>query len=177
MFPRIRFFSTASVLAPLAFVFVTACSDTTGPSNGLHATTAAFSGGVNAGGVSAGGGNAGGGASGTATPPPTPTSCANITAFSNSNGYYSVWAAIWTQFAYTSSCGYAVTATFSYLNGNTGLVDFQRSTTAPNGTIDEDWAGFSVPYSVTMSLTDASGNVLASRSAVVTTKVGKTPGA
>jgi hypothetical protein len=111
------------------------------------------------------------------TPPPS-TSCASITTFSNSTGYYSVWAAIWTQFSYTNSCGYAVAFTMTYLNGNTGLIDFSRSATLmPSGTIDEDWAAFSTPYTVTMTLTDPLGTVLDSRSAVITTKAGKTPGA
>jgi hypothetical protein len=65
----------------------------------------------------------------------------------------------------------------TYLNGKTGLIDFARSfTTLPIYTIDEDWAAFSTPYTVTMTLTDPLGNVLDSRSAVITTKVGKSPG-
>jgi hypothetical protein len=90
-----------------------------------------------------------------------------------------VWAAIWTQFAYTTSCGYAVTMTMTYVNGNAGLVYLQRSTSVVNGTIDADWADFSTPYTVNVTLTDAADNVLASRSGLVTTTVGKnaTPGA
>jgi hypothetical protein len=44
----------------------------------------------------------------------------------------------------------------------------------PNGTIDEDWAAFSTPYTVTLTVTDpGTGAVLASQSALVTTKVPK----
>lgn len=62
----------------------------------------------------------------------------------------------------------------TYLNGNTGLIDFQRgSTLMLSGVIDEDWAAFSTPYTVTMRLADPNGTVLDSRSAVITTKVPK----
>ena len=139
------------------------------------APAAVASGGVNSGGVNSGGGGGGGTSPTTA---PAPTSCATITSFSNSTGYYSVWAAIWTSFSFTNSCGAAVTMNMSYLNGTTGVIDFARtSSTMTNGTIDEDWAAFSVPYTVTMTLTDSSGAVLATRSAVVTTKAEKTAGA
>ena len=135
------------------------------------------SGGVNSGGVNSGGGSGGGGG-GTTTPTTAPGSCATITGFSNSTGYYSVWAAIWTQFSWSSTCSTSVTMSMTYLNGNTGAIDFARSSsTMTNGTIDEDWAAFSTPYTVTMTLTDSSGAVLASQSALVTTKAGKTAGA
>ena len=39
-----------------------------------------------------GGGGSGGGSGGSTTPVPTSTSCAQITSFSNSTGYYSVFA-------------------------------------------------------------------------------------
>jgi hypothetical protein len=42
-----------------------------------------------------------------------------------------------------------------------------------SGTIDEDWAAFSTPYTVTLNVTDASGATLVSRSAIVTTKAPK----
>src|SRR5947209_10762313 len=65
------------------------------------------SGGVNSGGVNSGGVNSGGGGGGsttTTTTTTTPSSCARIASFSNSNGYYSVWAAIWTSFSISNSC-------------------------------------------------------------------------
>jgi hypothetical protein len=166
-----------------AVPFFAACSDATAPSPAPALTVSAPSlqFGIGGGGGGGGGGGTGGGGTGgggSTTPAPAPTSCATITSFSNSTGYYSVWAAIWTPFSFTSSCGFAVTFTMNYLNGNTGLVDFSRSSAfMTSGTIDEDWAAFSTPYTVTLTLTDPSGNVLDSRSALVTTKAGKTPGA
>jgi hypothetical protein len=173
MFARNRVLPTATALASSAILLLTACNGASAPTSSLRPTTASLSGGSATGGGATGGGGGGGGT--TITPPPAPTSCATITSFSNSNGYYSVWAAIWTQFSYTSSCAYEVTFTMTYLNGNTGVIDFARSATLMrSGTIDEDWAAFSTPYTVTMTLTDPWGTVLASRSAVVTTKVPKT---
>jgi len=130
------------------------------------------SGGVNSGGVNSGGGG-GGGATTTTVPS---GACAHISTFANSTGYYAVYAAIWTQFAITNSCPSAVNWDMSYTNGKTGLVDFERSSSTaymPSGTIDEDWASFSTPYTVTLTVTDTSGTVLDSRSAIVTTKAGK----
>jgi hypothetical protein len=171
---------TLAGLATLSFALLSACSDVSAPFSSLKSGPAAFSGtnsgGVNSGGVNSGGVNSGGGGGGAGGGSTTPssTSCAVITSYGNSTGYYSVWAAIWTSFSYTNSCGDQVTMTMTYLNGNTGLVDFQRSSSVMrNGTIDEDWAAFSTPYTVTMTLTDAAGNVLDMRSAVVTTKVPK----
>jgi hypothetical protein len=144
----------------------------------LSGGAAYASGGVNSGGVNSGGGGGGGGGTPTTTAPAG--SCAQITGFSNSTGYYSVWAAIWTQFSISDSCGYSVNWQMTYTNGNTGAVDFARSSSTaymPSGTIDEDWAAFSTPYTVTLTVTDPSGAVLDSRSALVTTKQPKSPGA
>ncbi|MEA2370585.1 MAG: hypothetical protein QOH12_979 [Solirubrobacteraceae bacterium] len=147
------------------------------------APTALASGGVNAGGVNSGGGGGGGGGTTTTSPSPptTPPSCATIASFSNSTGYYSVWAAIWTPFSISDSCGYPVSWTMTYTNGSTGAVDFVRTGSTAyqtSGTIDEDWAAFSVSYTVTLTVTDPNtGNELTSRSALVVTKAGKTPGA
>ena len=139
------------------------------------APTALASGGLDSGG--SGGGGGGGGGTTTTTTTTTPSSCAKIASFSNSNGYYSVWAAIWTSFSITNSCSTAVNWSMTYTNGNTGAVDFARSSSTaymPSGTIDEDWAAFSTPYTVTLTVTDPyTGAVLASQSAVVTTKVPK----
>ncbi len=135
------------------------------------APAALASGGVNSGGVNSGGGGGGGG--GTTTPPPT-TACATIKSFSNSTGYYSVYAAIWTSFSISSTC--TANWQMTYTNGTTGAVDFARgSSTAyqTSGTIDEDWAAFSTTYTVSLTITDASGAVLDSRSALVTTKAPK----
>ena len=142
------------------------------------APTALASGGVNSGGVNSGCGGSGGGGGTTAT---TSSSCVQISSFGNSTGYYSVWAAIWTSFSISNSCPGPLNWQMTYTNGNTGVVDFSRgSSTAymSSGTIDEDWAAFSTPYTVALTVTDPStGAVLASQSAVVTTKAPKTPGA
>jgi len=144
------------------------------------APSALASGGVNSGGVNSGGVNTGGGGGGGTTTSPAPASCAAITSFSNSDGYYSVWAAIWTKFSISTSCGPA-NWSMTYTNGTTGLVDLTVGTSTayePSGTVDEDWAAFSTPYTVTLTVTNPyTGAVLASQSAVVTTKVPKTPGA
>ena len=148
------------------------------------APAAYASGGVNSGGVNSGGvnsGGSGGGGSTTTTTSSAPSSCAKITSFSNSTGYYSVWAAIWTPFSISSSCPGGANWEMTYTNGNTGVVDFARGTSTnyqSSGTIDEDWAAFSTPYTVTLTVTDPStGDVLASQSALVTTKQPKSPGA
>lgn len=136
---------------------------------------AALASGTNSGGSGSGG--SGGGGTVTA---PAPTSCATITGFSNSTGYYSIYAAIWTSFSISSTCASPANWQMTYTNGTTGVVDFSRgSTTAymPSGTVDEDWAAFSTAYTVALTVTDSNGVVLASQSAVVTTKAPKTPGA
>ena len=136
--------------------------------------TAFASGGLNSGGVNSGGGGT------PTTTAPAAGSCAHITGFSNSTGYYSVWAAIWTPFSISDSCGYPVNWQMSYTNGTTGIVEFARGSSTqymPSGTIDEDWAAFSTSYTVRLTVTDAGGAVLDTRSAVVTTKKPKTPGA
>jgi hypothetical protein len=141
----------------------------------------ASGGGVNSGGAGGGGGGGGGGATTTTPAPTTPPSCAKVTGFSNSTGYYSVWAAIWTPFSVTTTCADPVNWAMTYTNGGTGAVDFVRSgstTSQANGTIDEDWAAFSTAYTVTLTVTDSyTGAVLATQSAAITTKSGKTPGA
>jgi hypothetical protein len=138
----------------------------------------ASGGGVNSGGVNSGGG---GGGAPAPTPTPAPTSCATISSFSNSDGYYAIWAAIWTKFSIANSCPGPVTWQMTYTNGITGAVDFARASSTAymsSGVIDEDWAAFSTPYTVALTVTDPStGAVIASQSAVVTTKSGKTPGA
>jgi hypothetical protein len=164
MFNRVSVLPT--IAAAMAVVSM-ACSDISAPGQGVRPTAASRS-------ETGSGGGGGGGGGGTTTTTVSPTSCATITSFSNSNGYYKIWAAIWTSFSYTNSCGYAVTMTMTYLNGNTSLVDFAPSSSVMlSGTIDEDWAAFSTPYAVTMTLTSPDGTVLDSRSALVTTKAPK----
>ena len=95
-------------------------------------------------------------------------------------GYYAVWAAIWTPFSISVSCGVPVNWAMTYTNGTTGAVDFARSSSTQymsSGTIDEDWAAFSTAYTVSLTVTDNTGAVLDSRTAVVTTKQPKSSGA
>lgn len=175
---RTRFATLAAIAAALPLLG--ACGDVTAPTPAQPApsSSASFQFGIATGGGVSGGGGAGGGGGKTTPPPAASGSCATITSFSNSTGYYSVWAAIWTSFSYTSTCSDPVTMSMTYLNGSTGLIDFTRGAGfVSSGTIDEDWAAFSTAYTVTMTLSDAAGTVLDSRSTVITTKAGKTPGA
>src|SRR3954451_12119199 len=139
------------------------------------APTALASGGVNSGGVNSGGGGT------TTAPAPSSGSCVTISSFSNTDGYYKIYAAIWTKFSIANSCSGPLNWRMTYTNGTTGVVDFSAgSSTAymSSGTIDEDWAAFSTPYTVALTVTDPNtGDVLASTSAVVTTKVPKSAGA
>jgi hypothetical protein len=157
-------------IASITLLLTTACADVTAPTSARTAGpvfSGTNSGGVNSGGVNTGGGTGGGGS----TTPSGP--CATITSFSNSDGYYRIWAAIWTKFSFVNNCGAGVTVSFTYTNGLTGNVDYTATAWASSGTIDEDWAAFSTPYTVQMVIRDLLGNVLDSRSAVVTTKAGK----
>jgi hypothetical protein len=141
----------------------------------VAAPSALASGGTNSGGVNAGGTSTGGGGGGSTVSSGT---CANITGFSNTTGYYSVFAAVWTPFAVSSSCNGQIEWTMTYTNTLTGAVDFTRLGLMYIGnsglTVDEDWASFSTPYTVTLRLTDyATGALLDSRTALVTTKAPK----
>lgn len=133
------------------------------------------------GGGTGGGAGGGGGGGGTVTTPPATGSCAQITGFTNPDGYYSVWAAIWTHYSVASTCNRTIFWTLTYTNGTTGAVDFETygSIFAPtaSGIIDEDWAALSTNYTVAFTVTDQDGSVLAAQSAAVTTKAGKSPGA
>jgi hypothetical protein len=132
-------------------------------------------------GPSGSGGSGGGGGGGTVAPPPASGKCAQITGFSNPTGYYSVWAAIWTQYSVSSTCNRTIFWTLTYTNGTTGAVDLSTygSIFAPtaSGIVDEDWAALSTSYTVTFTVSDQDGGVLATQSAVVATKAGKSPGA
>src|SRR5438270_5618104 len=82
-------------------------------------TAALASGGVNSGGVNSGGVNSGGvisgsgagGGSGGGATTTTTGPCAHIASFSNSVGYYSVFAAIWTPYSISGTCSGPVTWT------------------------------------------------------------------
>jgi hypothetical protein len=151
----------------------------------------ASGGGANSGGVNSGGVNSGGGGGATAPAPApapapsggtispttgtTPTgSCATIGNFGNTTGYYSIWAAIWTNWGVTNDCDTPVNWRMDYVNNSTGAVDFSSygalDPGSNGGTVDEDWAAFLTPYTVKLSVSDDSGNEIDNRSAVVTTK-------
>src|SRR5438105_4145425 len=76
------------------------------------------SGGLDSGG-SGGSGGGGGGGTTTVTTAPAPSSCAQFSSFSNTTGYYAVWAAIWTSFSIANSCGSPVNWQVTFTNGNT----------------------------------------------------------
>jgi hypothetical protein len=114
----------------------------------------------------AGGGGGGGGGGGTA-------SCAKI-GLTNSIGYYSVWAAIWTRYNINSTCsGPSVTWRMTYTNDTTGAVELTRYGSTyyggNSGTVDEDWAAKSTTYTVTMTVAGSDGAVITSQSTSVTT--------
>src|SRR3954447_10324152 len=127
------------------------------------------SGGVNSGGVNSGGGGgtaSGGGGGGGGS---TTGSCAKISSLSNSVGYYSVWAAIWSSYSISANCRGNVSWQMSYLNNDTGQIDFTSGGSivkgGASGTVDEDWAAFSTNYTVKLTVSDGSGNAIASQSA------------
>lgn len=122
-----------------------------------------------------GGGGRGGG--GVVVPVPASSSCARITSFSDTTAYnWALLSRVDTSYAMASACPGAVTADVTYTNQLTGAVDFERSAPWPAGTTSvistfvHAPAPFSTPYTVTLSLYDSSFNVLASRSASITTK-------
>lgn len=129
----------------------------------------ASGGGTNSGGVNSGGGG-GGGASA-----PVSTSCAEITSFSNTTSYnWGLGTRIDSPYSVSSSCSGSLTVDVTYTNQLTGQVDLERSMPIGAGTTigSFEYAGapFSTPYTVTLSVIDASFNTLTSRSASITTK-------
>jgi hypothetical protein len=129
--------------------------------------SAVASGGANSGGVNSG---SGGGATA-----PTSASCAQIASFSNTTAYnWGLGTRIDTPYTIGSSCSGSVTADVTYTNQLTGQVDLERSVPLAAGTTigSFEYAGapFSTPYTVTLSVLDASFNTLTSRSASITTK-------
>lgn len=127
------------------------------------------SGGVSGGGgTGSGGGGSAGGGSATSI-----ASCATIGSLSSTTGYFESWAAIWTPFSITNKCATPVNWQMTYVNNTTGVLEFEEdgsTSTAASGTVDEDWAAFSTTYTVTMTVTDATGAVLATRTSLATTK-------
>jgi hypothetical protein len=129
------------------------------------------------GGGGGGGGVNSGGVKDTGTTPAAPA-CATLTSVGAPVGYYSVWAALWNEYA-VKSCGTAsqsLTLTITNTNVATGAADFSYS--APlsltpgqntSGVVDNDFAPFSTDYNVQIDVRDGNGTVLDSRSLAATT--------
>jgi len=148
---------------------------------GLALTTAApafASGGTGSGGgggTSTGGTNKGGVKD--VTPLPV-VPCATLPSVTAPVGYYSVWAAVWNTVTVKScsSSTEAVNLEVSETNVATGLVDYDMiipmSLTAGQNigmVLDNDFAPFDTTYTVTATVTDSSGSVLATQSLQATT--------
>lgn len=126
-------------------------------------------------------GGSGGGSTPVTTAPvlPIASTCAVITGFSNTTGYYSIWSAIWTKFSIANSCNTPLNWEMTFTNNNTGLVEFSRATSTiymTSGVIDYDWGQFSTPYTVKLTLTDANGSVVTSQSGLIISKKDKSLG-
>ncbi|MCW3039415.1 MAG: hypothetical protein JWM31_1320 [Solirubrobacterales bacterium] len=158
--------SASLILAPAALASGGVNSGGGGTSTGGGSTTGT----TTSGGGTSTGGTGGGGR------------VCSIVSLSNSVGYYSSFAAIWTSFSITG-CPNGTSWRMDFHNDTTGNVDFSAGgsmTTrggGASGTIDEDWAAFSTPYTVTLTATDPGGNPLTSRSAAATTPDAKPAGA
>ena len=112
------------------------------------------------------------------TTPTTPAPCAALGNVSAPVGYYSVWAAIWNTFT-VRSCSTAtesVNVEVTETNVATGLVDYDMI--VPMGlaaaqnvsmVLDNDFAPFNTTYTITMTVTDTSANVLATALVSATT--------
>jgi hypothetical protein len=134
------------------------------------APAAQASGGVNSGGVNSGGSK------------PASSTCAPISSYSVTTGYYKQWAATWASFS-VPACEALSTVSWDiqYHNDDTGQIDFERSLSVvvPSAgysyTLDDDFGPFNTTYTVTLTLSDASG-AQTTRSATITTKPPKQPG-
>jgi hypothetical protein len=152
------------------------------------APAALASGGVNSGGggTTTGGGTASGGVTGGGTASGGATGgggrICSVGSLTNSVGYYSSFAAIWTSYG-ISGCPNGATWRMEFHNDATGNIDFTSGGSIVNrgggasGTIDEDWAAFSTPYTVTVTVTNANGNQVTSRSSGTITPDARAAGA
>jgi hypothetical protein len=126
----------------------------------LTAAPAAYaSGGADSGGSGGGGGTSSGGGSTSTT-----TSCTSISNLSNAVGYYHTYAAIWTTFSLSSKCSGGSTQTWvlTFHNDNTGAIDYSSrgnfyGVSSYGLTVDDDFAPYSTPYTVTLTVTDTKG--------------------
>jgi hypothetical protein len=131
-----------------------------------------------------GGGGGGGGASSggikdvapVPVPPPPPVvlapPCATFTSATAPVGYYLSWAAVWNDFTIRSCSAspqtYSVHVTESDVA--TGLVGYDTTAAYSvgasqqvSGILDNDFAPFDTTYTISMTVSDSSGNVLDSR--------------
>lgn len=110
--------------------------------------------------------------------PTSPVPCATLAGVSAPVGYYLTWAAIWNTFS-VKSCSSAteiVNVHVTETNAATGLNDYDvtYATTLTSGqnlsqVLDNDFAPFTTTYTVSFTVTDTSGNVLATASVPCTT--------
>jgi len=164
----LSFKQVSSVICALILT-LTLCLGTVG-----HASAQGVNaGGAGGGGSAGGGGGTGGGGGGGAV------SCVNLTQLSNTVGYYSSYAAIWTKQSFTETCG-GVTWTLDYRNVATGSIEHSTgglSRSSYNGTIDDDFAPFSTSYNLTLTITDSRGVVQLVQNTAATTPAARVPGA
>lgn len=131
--------------------------------------------------ASGGGGGGGGVNKGGVNDTGTPTvaaPCASLVNLSAPVGYYSTFAAIWNTFTVKScsSSTEVVNVQVTETNAATGSVDYDltypfslTATQSASVVLDNDFAPFNTTYTVTMTATDASGNVLSTGSVSATT--------
>jgi uncharacterized repeat protein (TIGR01451 family) len=111
-------------------------------------------------------------------PGTTTVACASLLSVSAPVGYYSVWAAVWNTFTVRScangseSLNVRVTET----NASTGLVDYDITVPLTLGgganssmVLDNDFAPFNTTYNIAFTVSDLSGNSLATASVTATT--------
>ncbi len=158
---------------------------------GGAAAGGAAAGGGSAGGGSAGGGGGGGAARGTGvdpTPPPPPppppppapaaVPCGALTAASATVGHYLAGAAVWNNFTIWNCAAGTESVNVEAIETDaiSGQVAYDVTTSygmgigqSIQGVLDNDFAPFATTYTVTYNLTDASGNLLDTKSTSATT--------
>jgi uncharacterized repeat protein (TIGR01451 family) len=104
--------------------------------------------------------------------------CAALTSVTAPVGYYLIYAAIWNTFTLQScsSSSETVSVQVQELNTITGAIDYDVTwyvSLVPSQNysmvLDNDFAAYSTPYTITYTVRDASGNVLSTQSTSATT--------
>lgn len=132
---------------------------------GLVAPAALASGG----GTSSGGGGTGGGS----VPAPAAGAAGCIASFAAQTGSTAGFATIWTQFATSTVCGSSAKWTLSFHNDSTGAVELTRSGSPTTfGGYDYVRAAYATTYTVTLTVTNSSGQLADSRSLDIATHGG-----